>query len=379
MSKVQKKFITIGFDASREPLDEMFWCEAEVEGDWTNIAVCDRIRTRREIVERIAALDKALVGIDTPFSFPKGFLEYLKASNVVATHAQLAKRIREDLKKNTDDGIRKWIDLMGAYRETRTESAEDTISRFTRGAPPRNDGRRRMREPEPHERRTLVERFRRADRILRRDFPDAVASTLGIQYNRLTRRYEFTSSNARGRTTLAAISMLEQVREAKPEVAIWPFEQPKDVTIVEVFPKLFEDRFKVKPSELRAYFDLQEDNALYVSKEVREQVYNHDKAREACISLLGLLASERREYKTLRPIRDYRDAFYTSEEVQLEGWVYGIGYKESKPEAPKPERKPARSTVSASAPAAEPAPEVTAEPAVEPILAVEAEPTPVQE
>ncbi|MBS1904480.1 MAG: hypothetical protein JSS75_12300 [Bacteroidetes bacterium] len=369
MVKPNKKFITIGFDASREPLDEMFWCEADVDGDWTNITVCDRIRTRREVVERIAALDKAVIGIDTPLSFPKGFLEHLKASGVVADHAALTKRIREDLKKNTDDGIRKWIDLMGVYRETKTETPDEAFARFTRNAPPRNDGRRR-RQLEAHELRTMVERFRRPDRILRRDFPDAVASTLGIQYNRLTRRYEFTSANARGRTTLVAISMLEQVREAKPEVAIWPFQKPADVTIVEVFPKLFEDRFKIKPSDLRAYFDAAEDNALYVSKEVRDQVYAHEKAREACISLLGLLSSERREIKTLRPLRDYRDTFYASDEVQLEGWIYGIGYKEPNQNEPKGRKQPARQhTIPTEAPTA--VAEVPAEVAPEPTAVTE--------
>src|SRR6516225_12467760 len=191
---------------------------------------------------------------------------------------------------------------MGEYRETKTESAEEAQARFS--AYNKKPFRGKPRELPAHERRTMIERFRRIDRIIRRQFPDDVAGTLGIQYNRLTRRYEFVSANARGRTALVGLSLLQQVREAKPDVAIWPFEKPKDVTIVEIFPKLFEDRLSVKPDKLREYFDHEEDNGLHVAKEVRELVYTHDKAREACIALLGMLAAERREDKFLRPLRD---------------------------------------------------------------------------
>ncbi|HYM34866.1 MAG TPA: hypothetical protein VET48_05675, partial [Steroidobacteraceae bacterium] len=205
-----------------------------------------------------------MIGVDFPLGFPNGFMVFLASKVGVKDHDGLVKKIREDLKKNTDDGIRKWIDLMGEYRETKTESAEEAQARFSINN--KKPVRGRLRELPVHERRTMIERFRRIDRIIRRQFPDAVASTLGIQYNRLTRRYEFVSANARGRTTLVGISLLEQVREAKPEVAIWPFEKPKDITVVETFPKLFEERLAVKPDELRTYFDHEEDNGLHVAK-----------------------------------------------------------------------------------------------------------------
>ncbi|HET9135924.1 MAG TPA: hypothetical protein VFO76_04750 [Candidatus Kapabacteria bacterium] len=325
MAKIDKKYITIGFDASREPLDELFWCEATSEGDWTNITTCDRLRSRREIVERIGELNSAIVAVDFPLSFPKGFIEYLGEKKIATTHAELSKRIRADLKKNTDDGVRAWIEYIGSYRESNTEPFEGTVARFAHpGAKPEI---RKRPEPPAHEKRTLIERFRRIDRILRRPFPDAVASTLGVQYNRLTRRYEFVSANARGRSALIGISLLEQVREAKPDVAIWPFESPKSVTIVEAFPKMFDRQFK-NDDELKKFFDHEEDNALYVSREVREQVYAHSKAKETLFTLLGILAAEKRENKMMRPLRDYREAFYANDEVRLEGWAYGIGFKE---------------------------------------------------
>ena len=325
MAKTEKQYITISFDASREPLDELFWCEAVSEGDWTTIKTCDRFRSRKEIVERISELTAATIGVDFALSFPKGFFESL-ASEKITSHRELSKRIREDLKKNTEDGVRKWIELIGRYRETKTESPEEASARFSNN-PLRRD---RRRDIPVHERRSLIERFRRIDRILRRMYPDAVASTLGVQYNRLTRRYEFVSANARGRSVLVGLSLIEQIREAKPEIAIWPYDKPKPLTIVEVFPNVF-DRDISDPGKLREFFDHEEDNALYVPREVREQVYAHAKAREALFTLLGMIAAERRENKMMRPLRDYRDAFYENEEVKFEGWVYGIGFKELQP------------------------------------------------
>jgi hypothetical protein len=337
MAKIDKKYVTIGFDASREPLDELFWCEASTEGDWTLITSCNRLRSRREIVERIGELNSSIIAVDFPLSFPMGFIQYLAEKKIATTHAELSKKLRADLKKNTDDGVRAWIEYIGNYRESNTEPFEGTVARFAHpGAKPEI---RKRPEPPAHEKRTLIERFRRIDRILRRPFPDAVASTLGVQYNRLTRRYEFVSANARGRSALIGISLLEQVREAKPEVAIWPFELPKSVTIVEAFPKMFDRQFK-NDDDLKKFFDHEEDNALYVSREVREQVYAHPKAKETLFTLLGILAAEKRENKMMRPLRDYREAFYANEEVKLEGWAYGIGFKELQPkETPAPKEE----------------------------------------
>ena len=350
----QKKYITIGFDASREPLDELFWCEAEIDGAWTTVSVCDKVRTRREIVERVSHLDNALIGVDFASSFPIGFYHFLAEKKIALTRTELAKKIRQDLKKNTDDGIRIWIELMGEYRESHVETSDETRARMFRGNQ-RPDNRRRPEIPIV-ERRTLVERFRRIERILRRQNPDALASTLGIRYNKLTARYEFTEANARGRAAILGIAMLEQFKEVKPELTIWPFEKPSALTVVEIFPKMFSEKMGLSNDALREYFDSEEDNALHISKEVREQVYAHPKAKESVLSLLGILSAERREDKSLRPIRDYRDGFYENPEIQLEGWSYGIGYKEFRPEAKK-------AVLSETAPTVEVAEEVVVSPA----------------
>src|SRR5438874_1966863 len=116
-----KKFITVSWKAGREPVDNMFWCEAEYDGAWTNISTLERLRSRKDVIERVSALEQALIGFDFAFSFPKPFIEFLRAQNIAKDWRSLAKTIREELKKNTDDGVRAWIERMGNYRESNLE------------------------------------------------------------------------------------------------------------------------------------------------------------------------------------------------------------------------------------------------------------------
>ncbi len=330
MPKANKKFVTVSWRAGREPVDEMFWCEAEFDGTWTNITTIDRLRSRREVVERVSEIDQAIIGFDFPFSFPKPFVEFLASEGIKGEWKTIAKKIRNDLKKNTDDGVRVWIELMGKYRESQLESVEEANHNQRRFSPPSRDGRRSYpREtPPPYERRSLAERFRRVDMIVKRKDPENFASMLGIRYNKLTSRYEFTDSESKGRATLLGIAMLEQLVEAKPEIAIWPFMKPAAITAVEIFPKMFSNKVGSDQESLKKFFDLEEDNALFISKEVRDLVYANPKAHDTLFALLGIIKAERREDKTLRPLRDYRDYFYDSDEIKSEGWVYGIGFKE---------------------------------------------------
>jgi hypothetical protein len=308
----------------------MFWCEAESDGVWTNITSIDRLRSRREVVERVAELDQAMIGLDFAFSFPKPFIDFLAAEKIGAGWQALAKKIRGDLKKNTDDGVRIWIELMGKYRESNLEPVEEANNYPRRGVPFNRDGRRGFQRetPAPYERRSLAERFRRIDMILKRKDSGAFDSVLGIRFNKLTSRYEFTDSESRGRATLLGIAMLGQLIEAKPDIAIWPFMKPAAVTAIEIFPKMFSHLAGSDTASLRKFFDIEEDNGLFVSKEVRELVYANPKAHDNVFALLGMIKAERREDKTLRPLRDYRDYFYDSDEIKAEGWAYGIGFKE---------------------------------------------------
>ncbi len=335
MAKANKRFVTVSFKASREPVDDMFWCEAEYDGAWTNVILLERVKTRREIIERILELESGLVTFDFPFSFPKPFVEFLKTEGMDASWSKRAERIREDLKKNTDDGIRAWIERMGKYRESNLESQEESEGRFRRFPVQNRSGSRNPRPMQPHELRSKAERFRRIDMILRRRDEAELESTLGIRYNKLTDRYEFTSSEARGRAALVGISMLQQIVEQKEDVAIWPFMKPGKLTLSEVDPRLFPRH--PKREDLQKFFDTQEDNALFVDRAVKETAGSSDVALNLLFTLLGIISAERRENKTIRPLRDYRDSFYENEEVLSEGWAYGIGFKEATKEAPKKE------------------------------------------
>jgi hypothetical protein len=328
MLKANKRFVTITFKASREPVDDMFWCEAEYDGSWTNVILLDRLKTRREIIERILELDSALIGLDFPMSFPVPFMNFLAKEGTTSPWKNFADRIREELKKNTEDGIKLWTERMGHYRESDLESPEEAASHFRR--PVQNRSGRRMPMPRaPYELRSKAERFRRIDHILKYKNPDIPESTLGIRYNKLTGRYDFLESEAMGRRTLSGIALLAQIIEQKADVSIWPFMRPAKVTLAEISPLVFPRAPEQK--KLGTYFDGLEDNALFVAADVRETAKSNRSAHTALFSLLGMLSAERRENKTIRPIRDYRDNFYDNDEIQTEGWVYGVGFKELPP------------------------------------------------
>src|SRR5579872_6618932 len=158
MAKANKKFIAVSWKSGREPVDDLFWCEAEYDGAWTSINSIERLRTRREVIEKTSELEHAIIGFDFAFSFPKPFIEFIRAQGIGSDWRALAKKIRDDLKKNTDDGVRIWIELMGKYRESSLEPLEDAM-RPRYGAPPDRNGRRSYgrEEPAPYERRSLAE------------------------------------------------------------------------------------------------------------------------------------------------------------------------------------------------------------------------------
>jgi hypothetical protein len=325
MPKQNTTFVVITFRASREPVEDMFWAEAQYDGAWTNVVRLERIKTRREILERIAELESAIIGIDAPYGFPKPFGDLIAQEGITGDWKQVAHKVREDLKKNTEDGIKLWVEKMGRYRELNLESEEEASWRNTR--PVQNKSGRRFQEPRaPYELLSKSERFRRIDQIVRRISNTGIESTLGIRYNKLTSRYDFLDSEAQGRRALMCISLLSQLLEQNPDVCVWPFMKPGKVTVAEIAPALFPKL--PRPQDLVAYFDKQEDSALYVDKAVTDTAASNKAAMIALHSLLGIISAERRENKAIRPLRDYRDNFYENELVKSEGWTYGIGYRD---------------------------------------------------
>ncbi len=329
--------------AGREPVDDMYWCEAEYDGTWTNVIFLDKVRTRREILDRLVELESAVVGFDFPFSFPKPFVDFLASEGISGGWRPVASSIRDDLKKNTDDGIRLWIERIGRYRESKLESMDEALRRM----PPFRGRQRPPKTLPPHELRSHAERFRRIETIVRHKNDRAQWSSLAIRHNKLTGRYEFPEAEARGRKGLVGMAMLAQALEAK-EFAVWPFARPGQVTLVEIVHEVFPKA----PSndQLQAYFEKEEDRALHIERPVLEAVIANDAAKQTLFSLIGMMKAERREEKTIRPLRDFRDSFYTNPLVSVEGWAYGIGFRDDTPGAATKQPQEAEQQIEAPPP-----------------------------
>ncbi len=332
-----RRFVSIVWSGKREPVDDMFWVEAEREGDWIVIREFEAIRTRKDILERLQELPAGLVAVDFNLSYPQEFLELLKGEGIEDWRG-LAKKVREDLKKNSDDGIRLWIERMGRYRESnldptppppRFERRDDRRDRFSNNRNDRFQGERKSEPLPPYEQPSLAERFRRTDLALRKVAGPHLGSPIQIGYNRLTNRYEFSDANGRGRAALMGISMIEQLLEARPEASVWPISRPKELTVVEVLPWTFTSGKQMEANELRKMMAVHEDNGWEIPSSAIDLAARNGDAQRALLCLIGLIKTETRENRERRPIRDYVDAFYEDPQVKLEGWFYSIGYRVS--------------------------------------------------
>src|ERR1019366_47662 len=90
---------------------------AGIEGEWVVVEKLEKVRTRKEILDRILEMDAGLVALDFNFSYPAEFLEMLSATEGIADWRSMIRTVREDLKKNVDDGARLWVERMARYRE----------------------------------------------------------------------------------------------------------------------------------------------------------------------------------------------------------------------------------------------------------------------
>ncbi len=330
-----ERFITVSWSAQREPVDDIVWCEAEQENTWIVVRSVEIIRTRREVLERLVDTDRALVGLDFGFSFPAPFMEFLKERSHIPEWKALVKQVREDLKKNVEDGMRTWIERIGQYREAHLEPNPYPIRTWERQ---RNGSRiARERMPEPYEQQSLAERFRRSELPLRRAAEGELASTLHIAYNKLTSRYEFGDVHLRGKKAMLGMSMLEQLIEARPDVAIWPFQKQAPLTVAEIFPWIFRREKALTSEQMRSWLATEEDNGTDIPSSVRDLIVRNPEAQRMFFALMGMIRTEARIEKTIRPLRDYPDSFYQDASIQQEGWLYGVGYrsKEQREQADK--------------------------------------------
>ncbi len=330
-----QRFVSIGWSGAREPTSDLVWAEAHLEGNWVVVDDVDRVGSRKAILERLLKLKSALVTMDFNFSYPITVLDFIREREGIADWRAMIRTMREDLKKNADDGLRRWVELLGRYRES---FLDPEVARGKLRHSPRFDdwgwqsGKRML---APHEQRSFARRFRRTDALLR-EFGDDTMNTMQFGYNRLTSRYEF-NGNIRGRDAVIGMAMLDQFLEGGHEAcAVWPMMKPRKVTIVEVLPQLFTQDTIRDPGELEILFNNYEDAGWDISADFRGRARKSAPARNALLTLMGVMKTEERLFPDKRsrlPIRRYPGAIYSDPRVQFEGWIYGLVYR--------PNRQPA--------------------------------------
>lgn len=335
-----KRYVTILWSGQREPVDDMYICDIEKNGSWLTVVNLEQVRTRREVLEYLKELDGGLIGLDFPFSLPQPFIDFVKPEVKADDWRALIKRVREDLKKNLDDGVRLWIERIGRYRESQLVPEEEERNlRFNR-PDPRRRGNRGMEPLAAYERRSMAERFRRTEHNIRRPAEGHLTSSLQIGYNRLTSRYEFGDARQRGRAALLGMAMLDQLLEANENVRVWPWSSAEGFAVVEIQPWLFTRGKVIDPAECRKILTIEEDNGLEIEGHYKDLACRNAHAQQALMTTLGMIKAEGRIERTIRPLRDYPKEFYSDSRVLTEGWFYGVGYK---PEgAPKRGERPER-------------------------------------
>ena len=333
-TKSFRQFVSIGWSGAREPASDLIWAEAHLDGKWIVVDTLDRIRTRKEILERILELQAALVTLDFNFSYPTSFFDLLQESEGIGDWRSMLRTVRGDVKKNVDDGLRLWAERMGRYRESQLDPdvPRGKLQRTRRYDDWGWNSQQRNSQPKglaPHEQLSLARRFRHTDIPLRRLAGNDLMSTIQIGYNQLTSRYEF-NGNIRGRPALLGMGMLEQLLEAgRKDLSIWPMMEPKALTIAEALPWLFTEGKLPETAELENVFDNYEDAGWEIPDSVRAYARKNNDAREALFTLIGVIKTEQRLFgrRGHVPIRDYNPAIYHDPRIQLEGWIYGIGYR----------------------------------------------------
>ncbi|HZK77103.1 MAG TPA: hypothetical protein VFD13_09360 [Candidatus Kapabacteria bacterium] len=350
-TKSFQRFVTIGWSGEREPATDLIWAEATVDGKWIVIDMLERIPTRKEVLERILALQAALVTVDFNFSYPTAFFDLLQHAEGIGDWRSMIRTIRSDLKKNVDDGLRLWAERMGRYRESQLDP---DVPRGKLQHSRRYDDwgwNSSQKGLAPHEQLSMARRFRHTDIPLRRLAGSDTMSTMQIGYNRLTERYEF-NGNIRGRPALLGMAMLEQLLEAgRKDLAIWPMMEPRALTIAESLPWLFTQGTLPDHADLENIFRNYEDAGWEITDTVRGAARKNPVKREALFTLIGVVKTEQRlaGRRGHPPIRDYNPAIYRDPRVQLEGWIYGVGYRPQEEENDLRKEQPKREGTIASA------------------------------
>ena len=332
-SSVFRRVVFISWSGEREPATELLWAEASIQGEWVIVEKLEKVRTRKEILDRILEMDAGLVALDFNFSYPAEFLEMLFATEGISDWRNMLHTIREDLKKNVDDGVRLWVERLGRYRESYLDASTPRVpERPTRRPNDRGwsfqqQSNIQPKKLQPHEQQSLAERFRRTDLPLIPLAGRNTMSTIQIGYNRLTERYEF-NGNSRGRDALLGMAMLSQLLESgREDLSIWPIMELKKLTIVETLPWLFTEGKRLEPNAFASMLANFEDVGWHIPNEIQKNAAKNTKAQHSLLTLLGILQTELRLLPNRFPIRYYSPLLYQDPQVLREGWTYGMNYR----------------------------------------------------
>jgi hypothetical protein len=121
--------------------------------------------------------------------------------------------------------------------------------------------------------------------------------------------------------------MLDQLLDAREDVAVWPMMPAKPLTVVEILPWIFTQGERVKPEVLRTQISSLEDRGWEIPSEAVDLAARNTDAQNALRCLIGMIKTESREDRMRRPMRDFLPQFYDDPQVKLEGWFYSIGYR----------------------------------------------------
>jgi hypothetical protein len=131
--------------------------------------------------------------------------------------------------------------------------------------------------------------------------------------------YKLVGSKQVGKASLTGMRVLHHIRRDRGgSVSFWPFEPPLGSTITEIYPTLFRKSAKNSLAKLRTHRDLNEALAAFDSEAMPRSTRRlSDHETDALISAAGLRSLAVRQTTWSHPE-------LTSQQVQLEGWIFGV-------------------------------------------------------
>ncbi len=288
-----RHFVGVDFSGAKSPSFQRkaIWLCRGVGLTWegTKVLTISELRcglTRRELFKLIGDLEPdrdqgVLVGLDFPFSFPRGFPEGIGGD---------------------------WAEVAAHLAAS---SPEEFISA---NAPPFYGNLRRA---------VLT---RRDDRFFAEARFEELRKTETLAQGAES-VFKLVGPRQVGKGALRGIPYLAKFAKERPQThVIWPFSGqtagPR-VVVVEIFPRVFMGRVKksVVQARLELLNNLRTDNVI-IPGHVREAALAFPDALDALMGAVGLWYEETQKDR----LASYDTSMYNDPAVRREGWIYGVDY-----------------------------------------------------